>query len=415
MKIKLGVFFGGRSVEHEVSIITAIQAINKIDEVKYEVVPIYIAKDGRWYTGKMLLDIDIYSDIDLLKRYAKEVVLYNRDGRFLLQNKKGIFKSVVAEIDMAFPIMHGTNGEDGTLQGYLETIGIPYAESNVYASAVGQDKVFMKQIFKENSVNVVKYKWFFDTDYMNDALKVIHDIEKLGYPVVVKPAMLGSSVGISVCHNELELRDGILEAIKYDSKILVEEVVKNLREVNISVLGNYEHQELSSIEEVKTSHEILTYEDKYIGNAKSGKLKGEGMLKGMAKGASKGMARAGRIIPASLDDDLVSDIKSQAIKAFRALNSNGVVRIDFLIDEKERKVYVNEINSIPGSLSFYLWEPAGKKYSELLDDILNLGIVEYKNKKAKTSTFSTNILEGFNGVKGLKGLKGIKGVKGNKK
>ena len=395
MKIKLGVIFGGRSVEHEVSIITAIQAINKIDLVKYEVVPIYIAKDGRWYTGRMLLDIEIYSDMDLLRRYAKEVVLYNRDGRFVLQNKKGLFKQVVNEIDMAFPIMHGTNGEDGTLQGYLDTIGIPYAESGVYASVVGQDKIFMKQIFKESGVNIVKYKWFFDTDYTNDTDKVIHDIEKLEYPLIVKPATLGSSVGIEVCHNRMELESAIMEAIKYDNKILVEEVVQNLKEVNISVLGNYEHQELSVIEEVGGEHELLTYEDKYIGD---GKTKGH-------DAKSKGMASAKRLIPADIPDNLAKEIREMAIKAFRSLNSSGVVRIDFLIDEKEGKVYANEINSIPGSLSFYLWEKTAKPYPELLDDIINLGIVSYKNKKAKTNTFDTNILEGFNGAKGLKGIK----------
>ncbi len=396
MKIRLGVIFGGKSVEHEVSIITAIQAINKIDLVKYEVVPIYITKDGRWYTGKMLLDIDIYSDIDLLKRYAKEVVLYNRDGKFLLQKKTGLFKSVVAEIDMVLPIMHGTNGEDGTLQGYLETIGIPYAESSVYASVVGQDKIFMKQILKESNVNVVKYRWFFDTDYMNNADKIVRDIERLGYPVIVKPATLGSSVGISVCHDELELREGIQDAIKYDTKILVEEMITNLREVNISVLGNYEHQELSVIEEVGTSHELLTYEDKYIGGGKGSKLN------------NQGMASAKRIIPAKLDKEVEEDVRNMAIKAFRALNSSGVTRIDFLIDTKENQVYVNEINSIPGSLSFYLWEKTSKPYPELIEDMINLGIVNYKNKKAKTSTFSTNILEGFSGSKGLKGIKGLK-------
>lgn len=392
MKIRLGVLFGGKSVEHEVSIITAIQAIHKIDQVKYEVVPIYIAKDGKWYTGKMLLDIDIYNDLDLLKRYAKEVVLYNKDGRFLLQNKNGLLKRVVAEIDMAFPIMHGTNGEDGTLQGYLETIGIPYCESNVYASCVGQDKIFMKQIFKDSNVNVVKYKWFFDTDYMNDPDKIVRDIEKLGYPVIIKPATLGSSVGIQVVHNELELRDAILDAIQYDSKILVEEVIENLKEVNISVLGNYEHQELSVIEEVGGSHEILTYEDKYVGG-KKGKI------------PSKGMANAKRIVPANISEELASSVQTMAIRAFRALNSSGVVRIDFLIDTKENKVYVNEINSIPGSLSFYLWDKTDKEYPELLDDVINLGIIHYKNKNKKTHTFKNNILEGFNGLKGVKGIK----------
>ena len=391
MKIKLGVFFGGRSVEHEVSIITAIQAIGKIDKVKYEVIPIYIAKDGTWYTGRMLLDIDIYSDLELLKRYAKEVTLYNKEGKFYLQNKNGFLKRIVTEIDMAFPIMHGTNGEDGSLQGYFETIGIPYAESGVYASAVGQDKIFMKQIFKENSVNIVKYKWFFDTDYLNSPEKVIKDCEKLAYPMIVKPATLGSSVGIQVCHTSLELKEAILDAISYDSKVLVEEMVSNLKEVNISVLGNYEHQELSVIEEVGTKNELLTYEDKYIG--------------GKCKGASKGMASAKRLIPANISENLANDVREMAIKAFRALNSSGVVRIDFLIDTKEEKVYVNEINSIPGSLSFYLWDKTDKEYPELLEEVINLGIVNYKNKNKKTITFESNILDGFHGLKGVKGIK----------
>ena len=344
----------------------------------------------------MLLDIEIYRDLDLLKRYAKEVVLYNRDGKFVLQNKKGLFKSIVTEVDLAFPIMHGTNGEDGTLQGYLETVGIPYCESNVYASALGQDKILQKQVLKENGVSVVKYKWFFDTEYLNEPDKIISSIDKsLDYPLIVKPATLGSSVGIAVAHDELELREYIMDAIEYDNKILVEEVVNNLRELNISVLGNSERQELSVIEEVGSKHELLTYEDKYIGG-KKGKLGGI---------SSKGMASAKRLIPADISEDIEKKVKDQALKTFRALNSSGVVRIDFLYDEKNKEVYVNEINNIPGSLSFYLWEKTGKEYPELLDDIINLGIINYKNKSKKTTTFKSNILEGFNGLKGVKGLK----------
>ncbi len=391
MKIRVGVLFGGMSVEHEVSIITALQAINKLDQVKYEIIPIYIAKDGKWYTGNMLKDIDIYSDLELLKRYAKEVVLYNLDGRFVLQNKKGLFKKIIKEIDIALPIMHGTNGEDGILQGYLDTIKIPYCESNVYASVVGQDKIFMKQIFKDSGVNVVKYKWFFDTDYLNDTNKILEDINKLGYPVIVKPATLGSSVGIKVCHDDLELQEAINDAIKYDNKILVEEVVKNLKEVNISVLGNYEHQELSVIEEVGSCNEFLTYEDKYEGGSKGGKV--------------KGMASAKRIVPARIEESLAKKVEDMAIKSFRALNSSGVVRIDFLIDTLENEVYVNEINSIPGSLSYYLWDKTNKDYPELLDEIINLGISKYKSNQEKTNTFETNILKGFTGLKGIKGLK----------
>lgn len=389
MKIKICVLFGGRSVEHEVSIITAIQAINKIDKVKYDVIPVYISKEGKWFSGPMLLDIDIYRDLDLLKRYAKEVVLYKKDDRFVLQNKRGLFKSIITDVDLAFPIMHGTNGEDGTLQGYLETIGIPYCESNVYASVLGQDKIFQKQVLKENDVNVVKYKWFFDTDYLRDSEKIINDLNKLNYPLIVKPATLGSSVGISIAHNETELREYINDAIEYDNKILVEEVVSNLREVNISVLGNYENQELSVIEEVGSKNELLTYEDKYIGG-KKGKI------------PSKGMASAKRKIPADLPEKIENSIKEQAIKTFKSLNSSGVVRIDFLIDTEAEKAYVNEINSIPGSLSFYLWEKNNKDYPELLDEVINLGIINYKNKNKKTTTFKSNILEGFNGLKGIK-------------
>ena len=393
MKIILGVLFGGKSVEHEVSIITAIQAINKIDKSKYEIIPIYISKDGKWYTGNMLFDIDIYNDIDLLKRYAKEVVLYNCDGRFLLQKKRGLFKGVIGELDLAFPIMHGTNGEDGTLQGYLETIGIPYCESNIPASVVGQDKIFQKQILKENGVNVVKYQWFFDTDYCNEPDKIVSSLEKIGYPLIVKPATLGSSVGIGIAHDDLELREKIQDAIEYDSKILVEEVVSNLKEVNISVLGNYEHQKLSVIEEVGGHNEILTYEDKYLGDGKKG-------FKG-----SKGMASAKRIIPANIPEDIKDEIEKMAIKTFRSLNTSGVARIDFLIDTKEKKAYVNEINSIPGSLSYYLWEKTDMEYPELIEEVINLGIINYKKSQAKTSSFKTNILEGFSGLKGVKGIK----------
>ena len=339
MKIKLGVLFGGVSVEHEVSIITAIQAMNSIDTQKYDIVPIYIAKDGTWYSGAMLKDIKIYNDMDLLKRYAKEVVLYRRDGEFVLQNKRGLFRKDVTTLDICFPIMHGTYGEDGNLQGYLETIGIPYCESDTYAAVVGQDKVFMKQIWKESGVPVVKFDWFYDTDYNKNPDKIVERLENMGYPLIVKPARLGSSVGIKVCKNNIDLRDAILDAINYDTKILVEEVVDNLLEVNISVLGNYQKQTLSVIEEVGSGNDFLTYEDKYIGGS---------------KGPSKGMASARRIIPARISEKMAREVNDIAIKAFKSLNSAGVVRIDFLIDKKNEKVILEEqlnIRNLMGKLA----------------------------------------------------------------
>ena len=402
MKIKVGVIFGGESAEHEVSIISAIQAINKMNEEKYDIIPIYITKDRQWYTGAMLKDIDSYQDLSLIKKYATNVVLVEKNNRFILQKKKGLFKREVAEIDIAFPIVHGTNVEDGVLQGYLQTIGIPFVGPNTYAGVVGQDKVFMKAIFEKEDLPLSKYVWFYDSEYKTDKDEVLKKISKLKYPLIVKPATTGSSIGISYAEDEAKLCEAIDDAINYDTKILVEEVVENLKEVNISVLGNYEHQKLSVIEEVNGHYIFLTYEDKYIGG---GKTKAKFGVKSVpsCKG-SKGMLSASRKIPADLSDKLKEEVETVAKKAFKALGSSGCCRIDFLIDSKKNKVYVNEINSIPGSLAFYLWEPLGKDYTELLDDMINIGIKDYKKRSSKTYTFDTNILQGFanNSLKGGK-------------
>lgn len=404
MKIKVGVIFGGESVEHEVSIISAIQAMNKMDQEKYDIIPIYITKDREWYTGDMLKDIEVYEDLDLVKKYGKNVVLYYKNGSYVLQNKR-FPKGIVTDIDIAFPIVHGTNVEDGVLQGYLQSIGIPFVGGDVYASAVGQDKVYMKALFKDSDLPMTKYVWFYDCDYKNDGEEVIKKVNKLKYPVIVKPACTGSSVGIKVVDDESELVEAIDDAIQYDNKILVEEVVTDLKEVNISVVGNYEHQKTSEIEEVISANKFLTYADKYIGGGK-GKLKG---MKMPMKTPSKGMASANRKLPADLSDKMRKEVEEIAIKAFKVLGSAGVCRIDFLIDEKAKKVYVNEINSIPGSLAFYLWEAAGVKYTELLDELINIGIKDYKKRVSKTHSFDTNILKGFSQRGGIKGMKGMKG------
>ena len=344
MRIRVGVIFGGESVEHEVSIISAIQAMNKIDEEKYEVIPIYITKDREWFTGDMLKDIEVYQDLNLIKRYSTNVVLYYKDGSYVLQKKKGLFKSVVKELDIAFPVVHGTNVEDGVLQGYLQTIGIPFVGSNVYGSVAGQDKVIMKDIWKEADLPMTKYIWFYDTDYRQDKDSVLEKVKGLKYPLIVKPATTGSSVGISFCDDAEALKEGIDEAIQYDTKIIIEEVVQNLKEVNIAVMGNYENQRVSAIEEVFSGNHFLTFQDKYIGNGK-GKLKG--FKKGAIKTSSKGMASANRKLPADLDPKMQKEIEEIAMKAFKVLGSSGNSRIDFLVDEKTKKVYINEMNAIP--------------------------------------------------------------------
>ncbi len=390
MKIKVGVLFGGVSVEHEVSIISAVQAMASMDEEKYEIIPIYMAKDRTWYTGKMLMDIDVYKDFEDLKKYATKVVMCKKDGAVILQST-GLFKRTVTDLDIAFPIVHGNNVEDGTIQGFLDTLGIPYVGSRVLGSALGQDKVIMKQVFEAEGLPIVPYVWFYDNEYLSNEEEITARIKKMGYPVIVKPASLGSSVGISVVKDANSLDDAIIEAMTYDTKIVVEKLVENLVEVNCSVLGNYEYQQTSAIEEVMSTEEFLTYRDKYIGGKKGEK--------------SKGMASTNRVIPARISDKMAEEVKELSKSVFKVLNLGGICRIDYLIDKKKEKIYINEPNTIPGSLAFYLWEPAEKAYKELLDEAISLAIKEFKIRSKKVYSFDTNILSNINGLKGGKGMK----------
>ncbi len=387
MKIKIGVIFGGQTVEHEVSIISAIQAMKAIDLDKYEVIPIYISKEKEWYTGNLLKDIDNYQDLDNLKRYAKRVVLYNDNGRFVLQNKSG-FRFAISEIDIAFPIVHGVNVEDGTLHGYLEMVGIPYIGCDIYGGVVGQDKIFMKQILETSKIPIPKYVWFFDSEYQENKSLVLEKIKKLKFPVILKPSRLGSSVGINIVTDINKLEEAIEDTLQYDPKVVVEEMVENLIEVNCSVLGNYTYQQTSELEEVMSSEEFLTYQDKYLGSTKGGK--------------SEGMASTNRVLPARIDDKLRKEVRDLAKDTFKVLNASGVCRIDFLIDKKKKKVYVNEINTIPGSLSFYLWEPVGKSYTSLIEELVSLAIKNHKRKNKLIFSFETNILKFHGGLKGNK-------------
>ncbi len=399
MKLKLGVIFGGNTVEHEISIITAVQAMENLDQEKYDIVPIYISKDKIWYTGKLLMDISLYKNFDDLKGYAKKCVLYNKNGKYILQST-GLFKRTITELDLVFPIVHGNNAEDGTLAGYLETVGIPYVGSRVLGSALGQDKVVQKQVLSEEKLPIVDYVWFYDNEYYLNKDEIISSIEKFGYPVVVKPATLGSSIGIKIAKTKQELDGAINDAIKYDNKIIVEQAVKNLIEVNCAVLGNYEYQETSFIAEMKLKNEILTFNDKYIGNGSAGK-------KVSSVKNSSSMDNGDFKIPASLNEKLTNEVYDLAKKTFRVLNLNGVARIDFLIDGKENKVYINEPNIIPGSLAFYMFDKKTKNYTKLLDELITLAIKDYKNRSKKITSFDNNVLSTYN-ANGLKGSKKYK-------
>ncbi len=395
MKIKVGVIYGGNSVEHEVSIITAVQAMSFMDQEKYDIVPIYITKDRTWYTGKMLMDMEVYKDFDSLKKYAKRVCLTNIDGEFCLQATKGLFRKIVDKIDIAFPIVHGKGVEDGSLEGYLESIGIPTVGPSILGAALGQDKIVMKQVLDSYKIPNPEYTWFYDFEYQNNQEEIITKIEKLKYPVIIKPARLGSSVGIKIAKTKEELKESIEDAIKYDNKILVEKVIKDLKEVNCAVLGNSEYQETSLIALMKTKNEFLTYEDKYLSGGK-----GKKGIKGVKGG---NMSTSEFDIPAKISKELEDEVKDLAKKTFRALDLSGVARIDFLIDNKSNKIYVNEPNTIPGSLSFYLFKPAGKEYKTLLDEMITMSIKKYKEESKKISSFESNILSTYNGSKGVKG------------
>ena len=396
MKIKIGVIYGGETVEHEVSVISALQAMNNLNEDKYDIVPIYISKDRIWYTGHMLRDIEFYKEFEDEKKYATKVMLYKKGKTFLLQRTTGLCRKDITDLDVILPVVHGNNVEDGSLAGLLDSIGIPYVGSHVLGGALGQDKVVMKQVMESVNLPIVPYTWFYDSEYLDNKENILKEIKKIGYPVIVKPATLGSSIGIEVAKNEKDIESKIEDAMEYDTKIVVEKVIENLTEVNASVLGNYEYQKVSPLEEVMGEDEILSFADKYLGNAKS---------KGTA---SKGMASTSRIVPARIPEKLTKEIQDTAKQVFKVLNLSGVCRVDFLIDNKENKFYVNEPNTCPGSLSFYLWKEAGMKYSELLDEMVSIAIKEYKHKNQKTMSFKSSIFDGFNGSKGLKGMKGLK-------
>lgn len=391
MKIKIGVIYGGETVEHEVSVISALQAMNNLNEDKYDIVPIYISKDRIWYTGHMLRDIEFYKEFEDEKKYATKVMLYKKGKTFLLQRTTGLFRKDITDLDVILPVVHGNNVEDGSLAGLLDSIGIPYVGSHVLGGALGQDKVVMKQVMESVNLPIVPYTWFYDSEYLDNKENILKEIKKIGYPVIVKPATLGSSIGIEVAKNEKDIESKIEDAMEYDTKIVVEKVIENLTEVNASVLGNYEYQKVSPLEEVMGEDEILSFADKYLGNAKS-----------------KGMASTSRIVPARIPEKLTKEIQDTAKQVFKVLNLSGVCRVDFLIDNKENKFYVNEPNTCPGSLSFYLWKEAGMKYSELLDEMVSIAIKEYKHKNQKTMSFKSSIFDGFNGSKGLKGMKGLK-------
>ena len=401
MKLKLAVLFGGKSTEHEISIISAIQAIGHINRDRYDIIPVYITKNNDFYVGEFIDKIEEYTHIPQLLAKSTQVVWIKEGDKVSLFRypMKKFGNNVISQVDIAFPIVHGTNVEDGTLQGYLATLGLPVVGCDVLSSAVGMNKYVMKTVLKDNGVPVLDCKCYSWKDY-EDVDGLVAKIEKeFTYPVIIKPLNLGSSIGIKKAND----RDGLLEALdlgfEFSKKILVERAITNLKEINCSVIGDYESAKASECEEPVNSDDILSFEDKYIGGAKGG-------AKGAKTGGSKGMASLKRKIPAEISDEMRDKIRKMAVDAFICLGCSGVSRIDFMIDQSTNEVYLNEINTIPGSLSFYLWESLGVKYTDLLDEMIELALKADRESHKVVYSFETNVLEGVKLGGGTKGSKG---------
>ena len=399
MKTNIGVFFGGRSTEHEISVISASQAMAAIDRDKYDVTPIYISKQGKWYTGDLLFDTANYRDMNALMAKCQEVYMRPIYGDYnLYKARKPLFGSdVVTKLDVVIPVLHGSNVEDGIFEGVLQTIGIPYAGCDVLASANGMDKITMKMILQACGIPVVDYVWFTDKQWSAQRDALIAQVEdKLGYPVIVKPANLGSSVGIGCAHNREELIDKVDTAEQYSARIVVEYMVKDLQEINCSVIGDCDEYQMSVLEQPLTSQDILTYTDKYMGGTKG----------------AQGMAASAKKFPADPPEAETKRIQFLAGETFRVLSCHGVSRVDVMIEGASqpdetgcRKIYVNEINTIPGSLSFYLWEGTGLRFDEEMQLLVKLALKRKREQEMKTVSYDQNIFNLSGGTKGAKGGK----------
>jgi len=389
------VAFGGVSPEHEVSVISGIQAAQTLKESGQQVMPLYISKQGVWYSGEKLLDLKNYKNLNALPTIAnlcRFVISQNGSTEFELI-ESGLFKkNSFFSIKCVVCVFHGSEGENGAFQGLCEQMNIAYTGSPVMASAIGMDKDTAKRLCHDAGIPTVPGISFWESEWVSKRNEILEQLNEIGYPVFVKPARLGSSIGVEKAENPEKLLEAIETAFRYDSKLIVEKAIFPLREINCSVLGTPEECRPSVCEQPKGSSEILSFKDKYQSDA------------GSAKG---GMASASRIIPAPISFEKTKEIQQLATKIFRLLGCAGVSRLDFLMNDKTEEVYFNEINTIPGSLSFYLWEKSGLSFSGLLNELINIGVQLNRQKNGRIRSYETNLLQ----EKSTKGLKGIKGLK----
>ena len=379
-KHNVALIFGGRTPEHEVSIVTAHQVCLALQE-NYNVIPIYVTKNGEWLTGDALHNLSTFTEGSLPhpSDFDKVTVEFHPEPKFVINSKhwlgQHLRKRTVLPADVVFPAIHGMHGEDGTLQGLLELMNLPYVGARVVGSAVGMDKIVMKAILNENQLPVLPYVWWDDQEWEIGPDEIIEDVEKtLSYPVFVKPAMGGSSIGVAHVEDRDELLSAIEVAGHYARRVLAEQAVEDPIEINCAVMGTDEPT-VSVCEQPITEADFLSFDDKYIHQ----------------EDASSGMAGADRKIPAPISEELTLHVQQLATRAFQVLDCAGVARIDFLIDVDEN-VYINEINTIPGSYSYYLWAHHGIEFPQLVSELIDLAFAAHTQKNTLTYTYTTNLL-----------------------
>jgi D-alanine-D-alanine ligase len=374
-KLRVGVIFGGRSGEHEVSLRSAESVISAMDRSKYEIVPIGITREGRWLRSgdsTALIAESVTSSVETADSSAEVAIIGDPTRRGLMKLDGRDHSNASEPLDVVFPVLHGTYGEDGTIQGLLEMAGVPFVGCGVLASATGMDKVVMKQLFERAGLNVAEYCHFLRSAWEEDPRSIIQRISRLlGYPVFCKPANLGSSVGIAKADDRAELREAIDDAARYDRRIIVEKAIVG-REVEVSVMGN-DHPIASLPGEIITGHEFYDYEDKYVDN------------------------KSRTEIPARLPKKTTERIQRDAITAFQAIDGSGLARVDFFVQRgtgrvpAKGRVIINEINTMPGftSISMFpkMWEASGISYSELIDRLIDLAVERHRDKSRNLTSY----------------------------
>ncbi len=392
-KKNLVIAFGGISPEHEVSVITAMQASAALSSSEYNLVPLYISKSGRWFTGKSLLELESFKDLKELEKGCIPCLFTHNDlGQTTLKtNKDGFFsKSESFPVYAVLCAFHGSGGENGAFQGVCETYNVPYTGSGVMGSSVGMDKVTAKALCESAGIKVTEGTDFFEKEWVENEIRLIEKCEEPGYPLVVKPVHLGSSIGVEVVKNREQLTMAVETAFRYDAHLLVEKAVNPLMEINCSVLGTPQACISSVCERPLGKEELLSFKDKY-----------------MSESGSKGMASASRVIPADIDEKLSDQLRTASKTIFRLFGCSGVARLDFLVNSNTGEYYFNEINTIPGSFSFYLWKESGFSFRDLLNEMIAIALEQHKEKNGRIQSYDTNLLS-------EKAVTGIKGAKGSK-